>query len=158
MYGETLRIPGPFLEQSSQKDIQPFLQRLRRRMNNLRPTPVTRHSNQAVFVHKDLKDSTHVFLRQDAMRRPLQPPYSGPYKVISRADRTFKIAVRGRPVTVSVDRFKPSYSLEEQHSCTRNLHTVPAAPSLPNKTTRSGRKVQFPKRFLTKISFFTVGG
>ena len=62
VYGETLRIPWEFLEQSSQKDdIQPFLQRLRRRMNNLHPTPATHHYSQTVFVHKDLKDSTHVF-------------------------------------------------------------------------------------------------
>ena len=159
VYGETLRIPGEFLEQSSQKDeIQPFLQQLRRRMNALRPTPATRHANQAVFVHKDLKNSTHVFLRQDAIRRPLQPPYSGPFKVLSRADKTFKIEVRGRPVTVSIDRLKPSYSLEEQHTCLNRPVTAPAVPSPPIKTTRSGRRVQFPKRYLTQTSFFTVGG
>ena len=79
VYGETLRIPGEYLEQSSQKDdIQPFLQRLRRRMNDLRPTPATRHANQAVFVHKDLKDSTRVFTSRRyassfaaAIQRPL---------------------------------------------------------------------------------------
>jgi hypothetical protein len=36
-----------------------------------------------------------MFLRQDAIRRALQPPYSGPHKVIARTDKTFKIVVRG---------------------------------------------------------------
>ena len=44
----------------------------------LRPVPVARHVSPAVFVHKDLADSTHVFLRQDAVTRTMDPPYSGP--------------------------------------------------------------------------------
>ncbi len=66
------------------------------------------------------------------------------------------LEVRGRPVTVSIDRLKPSYSLEEQHTCPNRPVTAPAVPSPPIKTTRSGRRVQFPKRYLTQTSFFTV--
>jgi hypothetical protein len=41
---------------------------------------------------------THVFLCQDATRRALEPPYSGPYQVLSRRDKTLQLLIRGRPV------------------------------------------------------------
>ena len=104
VYGEPLHVPGEFLMPTIQKaDLQPFIQRLRRRMNKLRPTLTAQCSTQASFVHKELKDSMHVFLRLDTARHVLQPPYSGPHKVIARTDKTFKIVVRGRQVTVSTD-------------------------------------------------------
>jgi hypothetical protein len=64
-------------------------------------------------VHKDLEKCTHVFLRQNATRRALEPPYSGPYQVLSRRDKTLQPLVRGSPVTVSTDRVKPAYILNE---------------------------------------------
>jgi len=36
-------------------------------MEQLRPTPAASHASPATFIHKDLLDSTHVFLRQDAV-------------------------------------------------------------------------------------------
>jgi hypothetical protein len=115
VYGEPFRIPGEFLIPTTRTvDPQPFMQRLHRRMNDLRPAPTARRTTQAPFIHKDLKDTTHVFLRQDTARRTLQPPYSGPHKVIARTDKTYKIVLRGRPVTVSIDRLKPAYTLEDE--------------------------------------------
>jgi len=61
---------------------------LRRHFEQLRPVQVARHASPAVFIHKDLADSTHVFLRQDAVRRPMDPPYSGPHKVLDRTKKT----------------------------------------------------------------------
>ena len=101
-YDETIHISGEFLMPTPRKaDPQQIIQRLRRRMNDLRPNPATRRSTQASFIHKDLKDSTHVFLRQDTARRTLQPPYSGPQKVIPRTDKTFKIVVRAPQVSLT---------------------------------------------------------
>jgi hypothetical protein len=34
-----------------------------------------------------MADSTHVFLRQDAVRRPLDPPYSRPHNVLARTKK-----------------------------------------------------------------------
>ena len=121
-------------------------------MDQLRPTPSARHSSPATFVHKDLQDSTHVFLRQDTVRRALHPPYSDPHQVIARTDKTLTIVVRGRHVTVSTDRVKPVYLLGgNQHdrgsppAQSSNAPTQPAAtPQEPPKTTHSGRTVRFP--------------
>ena len=68
-----------------------------------------RPHNQRVFVHNDLKTSSHVFLRHDAVRKPLQPPYDGPYKVLKRTDKHFTIAVKGKNEVVSIDRLIPAY-------------------------------------------------
>jgi cleavage and polyadenylation specificity factor subunit 1 len=62
-------------------------------------------------VHSDLEKCTHVFLRQDATRRALEPPYRGPYKVLSWREKTLQLLMRGRPVTVSADGVKPAYTL-----------------------------------------------
>ena len=57
-----------------------LIQQLRRLMDQLRPVSAARQASPTTFLHKDLTDSTHVFLRQDALRRALEPQYSGPYK------------------------------------------------------------------------------
>jgi hypothetical protein len=156
VYGEPLRVPGELLVPAAPKiEASSLIQQLRRHMDQLRPTPAARHASPATFVHKDLLDSTHVFLRQDAIRRSLEPPYSGPHRVIARTDKTFTIVVRGRHTTVSADRVKPAFILED------NLHDSSSPPAQPRsttaepatiepqppKTTRSGRTVRFPARY-----------
>ena len=97
VYGESLRVPGELLVPAIPKvEASTFIQQLRRHMDQLRPTPAARHASPATFIHKDLRDSTHVILRQEATRRALEPPYSCPHKVIARTDRTLTIVVRGR--------------------------------------------------------------
>ena len=36
-----------------------------------------------------------MFVRRDAIRKPLQQPYDGPYKVLARADQFFTVDVNG---------------------------------------------------------------
>ena len=118
VYGEPLRVAGELLAPTT-PDVEPaaFIMQLRRHMNQLRPIPSARHTSPTTFIYKDLKDATHVFLRQDAIRRALDPRYSGPHKVTARTEKTFKISVRGKQVIVSPDRVKPAYIFEEtQHS------------------------------------------
>ena len=157
VYGVPLRVPGELLVAATPKvETSAFMQQLHRHMNQLRPTPAARHGYPATFIHKDLGDSTHVFLRQDAIRRALEPPYSGPHEVIARTDKTLTIVVRGRHVTVSADRVKPAYILERTQHGTgsppaqpRIAPAKPLAPTQPPRTTRSGRTVRFPARFTT---------
>jgi hypothetical protein len=82
-------------------------------MSQIRPVPAVRHSSPATFTHRDLRDVTHVFLRQDTIPRALDPPYSGPHEVIARTDKTFKISVRGKQIIVSADYVKPAYIFAE---------------------------------------------
>jgi hypothetical protein len=147
VYGEQLRIPGELLAASpTTRHQSELMTHLRRHFEQLRPVPSARHATPDIFVHKDLSDSTHVFLRQDAVRRPLDPHYSGPYKVLGRTKKTLRISMHGRPVTVSTDRVKPAYIMVEPDDRTvttrippeQTTHPAPQ-PSPPADTSASRR-------------------
>ena len=62
------------------------------------------------FAHKYLEVSSHVFARDDKVRRPLQPPYTGPFEVVERLnERVYTIMVHGKKINISVDRLKPAF-------------------------------------------------
>ncbi|KAG6458433.1 hypothetical protein O3G_MSEX010849 [Manduca sexta] len=163
VYGEPLRLPGEFFQNTDphSTDVSEFSTRLRQFASKLQPAPAARHNKDKIFIYKDLSSSSHVFLRDDALRGALQPPYTGPYKVLEHGDKTFKIQVKGKSVTVSVDRLKPAYILVDSHPNTISTPIPTPNPnpcSLPNpdvirpntptqdvvRRTRSGRRVRFP--------------
>jgi hypothetical protein len=77
VYGEPLRIPGELLAPTADPvDPAHFITELRQQMARIRPIPANRHASPATFVHSDLEKCTHVFVRQDAARRALEPPKS----------------------------------------------------------------------------------
>jgi transposase InsO family protein len=149
LYGQPLRLPGEFFTSSSashELDPQNFAKDLRRHFNDLRPVDGTRHGGKKPFIFKELNTCTHVFVRTDISKGALDPPYSGPYPIISRTDKTAVIHVRGADVTVSMDRLKPAYVLSPACNDTDPAHQSPQLkPAL--KTTSSGRRVCPPVRF-----------
>ncbi|GFT13161.1 pol polyprotein [Nephila pilipes] len=79
-------------------------------MQQLKPKPTVSHAKQAVYVHKDLKTCTHVFvMRRDSVRRPQQAPYDGLFLVLKRSDNLFKINVNGKLSSISIDRGKLAF-------------------------------------------------
>ncbi|XP_028038223.1 uncharacterized protein LOC114248972 [Bombyx mandarina] len=143
VYGEPLRLPGTFFNTSPTEvvDHNDFLSRLRAYIRKIKPTPVIHHGTSPVFISKQLSSSNQVFLRQDAIRKPLQPPYTGPYTVLERRDKYYKIDIKGKPATVSLDRLKPAYILSDSES-----HFADTSPSISRSVqrTKSGRQVRFP--------------
>ncbi|XP_039309916.1 uncharacterized protein K02A2.6-like [Solenopsis invicta] len=78
LYGTTLRIPGEFfIEEDFPADPEIFLEKHRIHMRNVRSSPTSHHIKKSPFVHKNLCDCTHVWIRDDAVKKSLQPPYSG---------------------------------------------------------------------------------
>ena len=173
VYGSPLRLPGELLAPSYEPkptDIKNLLQRLRKKMNDLQAIPTARQSSTTSYMDPRLNNCTHVFLRCDKVKRSLQPPYDGPFKVLKRVDKTFIILLNGKEEVVSVDRLKAA-SVEKESTRrleqTSNQKPKPAttentgepqkivnpkedlssSSSSPSyKTTRSGRHVRFPKR------------
>nr|XP_037273185.1 uncharacterized protein LOC119165098 [Rhipicephalus microplus] len=153
VYGEPLRLPGELLSTPTSdvtsSDPSDFVTRLRRTMSALRPSPAARHTKPTLFVFKDLETCSHAFFCNDTVRAPFQPPYSGPYKVICRDDKTFTLQISGKDVRVSIDRLKPSYILSQKPTNPRTPPVIrrqqPATPRLAPYTTRLGRQVQVPK-------------
>lgn len=160
LYGEPLRLPGEFLESSADtntSDVADFTTRLRKFTNTLRPSPTSRHNKEKVFVFKDLATCEHVFLRDDTSHGSLKPAYTGPYRVLERGTKVFKLLIKNKNVTVSIDRLKPAYMLadnslnKEQPITSPNnssTNSPPSAEKVPTPdrkeyTTRSGRRVRF---------------
>lgn len=54
--------------------------------------------------------AAELFMAQLSFRKPLQPPYDGPYKVVNRKHKYFTLEIHGKTDTVSIDRLKPAHS------------------------------------------------
>ncbi|GFW26920.1 transposon Ty3-G Gag-Pol polyprotein [Trichonephila clavipes] len=75
VYGTTIRLPSDFFQDTGTNNASEFVQ-LKHTMHNLKPVPTSSHERKTVFVHPELSQCTHVFLRHDAIRKPLQSPYN----------------------------------------------------------------------------------
>ena len=115
LYGSPLRLPGPMFVPASPAapPLAAFASRLQSVMRESAPMPVVHHGAPVCRVDPLLQSVSHVFLRIDAVKRPLVAPYEGPFPVVSRTAKTFVILRRGKPVTVSIDRLKPAALLPE---------------------------------------------
>ena len=150
VYGTSLRLPGEFFTASDDclADPASYVTHLRSTMQTIRATPTRKDPRPAGHVDKALTSSSHVFIRHDAVRKPLQQPYNGPYKVLSRSAKYYTVDIQGRTDTVSIDRLKPAHLDQDSF----NSHTAPSPPpTLPptkpdKQTTRLGRHVHWPKR------------
>ena len=111
LYGMSLRIPGEFfVTDSIPASSRDFVGRLRLLFREIKAVPASRHTQQHPFVFKDLQSCTHVFKRVDAIRKPLEPPYTGPHEVVKRLDdRTYIFKINGLEKTISTDALKPAY-------------------------------------------------
>jgi cleavage and polyadenylation specificity factor subunit 1 len=150
-YGTTLRLPGEFF-QTTQETPDPlsYVSKLRIIMQRLKPVAPNHHTQRNFYISPELEKCTHVFVRRDAIRRSLQPPYDGPYKVIQRHTKFYTIDNQGHKQTISLDRLKPAH-LEPVTAPVTPIAVTPTATSSPSatpvvRTTRSGRRVHWPDR------------
>ncbi|GFS79254.1 gag-Pol polyprotein [Nephila pilipes] len=161
VFGNTITLPGEFFEPPSQAptDTSEFLSRLRETFRSLKPTPASCHSSTSCFVHTALKTCSHVFVRVEGLKPSLTAPYQGPFEVLSRTDKHFTININDRTSTISIDRLKPAFLLNDTDSTKepslekKRNRPVVHPPRLDHNvpvpaTTRSGRKVRFNPKYL----------
>ena len=131
VYGTTLRLPGEFFDSTPTEqfaDPASYVSQLKTAMQQLRAAPA-RTPLRKEYVSNALSSCTHVFVRHDAIRKPLQPPYDGPFKVLKRAEKYFTVDINGKKDTVSLD--SSLLTLRPQH---RQAGPQPhPPPSSPNK-------------------------
>ena len=165
VYGTTLRLPGSFFSSpagDSTSDPSSYVVSLRNRMQALKAVPPRTPSQTHAATSDRLSQSNYVFVRHDAVRKPLQPPYDGPFKVLERCAKYFTLDINGRHDTVSIDRLKPAHldstcnptdavpdSAVPPPSISTPPSPIPVAEpwsSMPSttRTTRSGRRVHWP--------------
>ncbi|GFR29473.1 uncharacterized protein TNCT_258241 [Trichonephila clavata] len=107
-----------------------------------RPSPPTirHHDQQTYFVSKDLATCNHVFLRTDSLRKGLQPPYEGPYKVVDRTEKVFRIVRHGKEVSVSIDRLKSAYIPKESEDFPVEVNLKGKVSLQPEEIPESGQE------------------
>ncbi|KAA3672059.1 uncharacterized protein DEA37_0004841 [Paragonimus westermani] len=101
VHGCTLRLPGEFVSPPPSLPSN-FASTLSQQMRHIQPTP-PRGQNRPVHMHRDLATCSHVLVRCDDVRKPLQPPYSGPFKVLRRTPKHFTLDRNDRRDTVSLE-------------------------------------------------------
>lgn len=158
VYGTTLRLPGEFFETTNvvvpQTD---YVQNLKTIFENLKAVePANHHTCRKTFVQKDLKTSTHVFLRNGAVSPPLTPPYDGPYEVLKRKPSTFVIRIRGKEQEVAIDRLKAAYIENDDLNLTNILNNEQNVPKInfnPNDIIKDVIKPKIANKTKKSVTF-----
>ena len=176
MFGHTIRLPGELVAPKPDTTFNQgsYVERLRSHMQQFGPAK-SRFQVKPSYIPPKLNESKYVFVRVDAVRNSLQPPYVGPYRVIERTDKFYVLDKGGKNDSVSIDRLKPAFLEEAPVDVPMVAHRKPpeappsvvpqpAAPTVspdpaPNspvastsprpilRTNRMGREVRQPARF-----------
>lgn len=111
VYGEGLALPGDMFEaQNTPINEHDFVTAIRQFANTLVATPP--RSNEApVFVPQELETCTHVYIRVDRARIGLQPPYEGPFPVITRDGKKMTVQLQNSQETIPYDRVRPAFRI-----------------------------------------------
>lgn len=130
-FGRTLKLPGEFwIPSSKMVDKTVFVQNLRDSFSRIRPAPFLHKTRSNIFVHPDLKTCKKVYVRVDKVRLPAEAPYDGPFEVIKKASKYFTIRLKnGKEDTVSIDRLKPAYELNDSVAGTADAEPPPSKRS-----------------------------
>ena len=145
VYGEGLAVPGTLLssqpptEEQQAEERPNFLNNLRLEVARLQPTATSAHRRPRVFIPDELERATHVLVRRGGIYPSLNAPYLGPYRIISRQENFYRIAMPGgRPENISISRLKAA----TMPTGDDNRELTPSPPPSPS---RSGRRPQPPQ-------------
>ena len=140
-FGQRLKLPADFFEEDINENLNP-----RDLVENI-STEIQKfikdsrqHSKTPIFVPPEIRTCTHVFLKEeksDALRQP----YTGPYKVLKRNNKTFTL--EGGKI-VNINKLKPAFLLDNNNEdCT--VHQEKTSPKSVLKKNTSN-KIDRPKR------------
>ena len=180
LYGHQLRLPGQAPPGDPLPDPSAFGRELREAMEHLRPTPTSHHRSTRPpepYIPAELLRCPLVWVRRDGHKAPLTTHYDGPYEVLARGTKTFRLRLGKREDTVAIDRLKPAIVPEgmgpaepprrgrpptkpadktSARPAERLAATAPAQQQMT--TTRTGRVVRKPARFIQCVGGGHVGG
>ncbi len=151
VYGTSLRLPGEFFVPQDMQNADPanYVTQLKDTMKTLRCTPIPRPLHSTRHPDNSLSSATHVFVRHDAIGKPLQPPYYEPHRILDRSDCSYKLDLNGRTDSVSIDRLKPAHidfpiavDTRMSFSSTSSTTTPPSQPILSRRTLLPGPHVR----------------
>jgi cleavage and polyadenylation specificity factor subunit 1 len=117
LYGTNLRLPGDLLVKNltpHATDLTQYTERLKATMRQVAPAQSRNQSFAPTYMDPRLETATHVFVRTDAVKTPLQPTYRGPYQVVEKRGKYYKVNLNGKVDTITVDRLKAAH-IDEQY-------------------------------------------
>ncbi len=109
VYGAALTLPWEFLG-AEEVPLPEFLTELRARMSGFklpgvwRPPLVT-----SSWLPPDLLQAELVYIQRGGAVKPLSPLYDGPYRVLERREKYFRVDIGGRAEAVSADWLNPTW-------------------------------------------------
>ena len=111
VYGEGLPLPGDLFDaQQTPINEHEFVTNMRQFANSLVATS-PRSSEAGIFIPQELESCTHVYIRVDRARVGLQPPYEGPFPVISRDGKKMVVQMQNCQETIPYDRVRPAFRI-----------------------------------------------
>jgi hypothetical protein len=110
VFGAQPVLPGQFLGQA-EPPASPFLDERQDVLSGRQPRPSAHHCQPGPpELPDDLLRARFVLVRRDAVQPPLQPLYDGPYLVLERSLRFFKLQLGDKSDVVSTSRLKACHA------------------------------------------------
>ena len=106
LYGQCLRIPADLLPSNEESMT---IEEIARKCDSFLPPKKTYAEVTKKYIPEKLHTCRFVFVRVDAHKPPLSPAYSGPYPVLQRGEKAFKLKMNNGENWVSIDRLKVAY-------------------------------------------------
>ena len=94
VYSSPLRVPGEFIQPHTPDaitDPAAYAGCLRSTMATLSPASSRQMPLTSTYLPAALDLCTHVFVHRDSVKRPLQSPYDGPFRVIRRTHKYYNL-------------------------------------------------------------------
>lgn len=148
LYGQELRLPGDFFLPRPTKHQHEMIERIADTVKQFRE--IQHHdTSRRVYIPPDLHKCTHVFIREDRIRPPLTPAYSGPFKVKKRTAKYYTILnSSNKEINITVDRLKPAFVLQtDSRGNEVEMPDTSATETTQNLKTRYGRVIKPVVRF-----------
>ena len=111
VYGTTISLPGDLVVPSTTPDPlhSNFLHQLCTVANSFQSKATSAHSKRGIYLPANLQQAHFIFVCRNEHRSPLQPPYDGPYPIISRTNKHFILDLGDWQDSVSIDRLKTAF-------------------------------------------------
>ena len=144
VYGSPLTLPGELVDVP---ELLPdaFIRKVNRAIDGFAvPPPHHVRPVSPVQLLSALLTAKYVFVREDAVTSSLAPRYRGPYLVIDRQSKYFRLHIGSKQDVVSLDRLKPVFSDAPVTPTLPPSSPVASSPDPPpSSATKSHKKFRF---------------
>ena len=146
VYGMNLHLPSQFFDFQSMpfSDFSMYREQQKAYLHNFNYILPRIPTSRSTYIDKKLDTCSHVFIKNDAHTGPLDQPWTGPYAVLEGGKKTFVVMRNDRHYTVSVDRIKAAFLLEDYLTSRVNLNCLPITSASPDLHRLGKRNVHRP--------------